>query len=205
MAYANKVAETKPKEDLKNPPDATPDDWRNPWKGAAIGGTLGGLVTTALGYLYGHRGRWLAYDAIAGGGTGAAIGYGVDAHNNAKAVESEKPENKVHPNSLDAQKIQNRKYYKNWEIRQTKANKEWNDIQNGGGSSINPFKVGPVQAYRNARRINEIQVIGGHMNDQKEAKKVWLGMRQLENGMKAGSYPAFLLYKLLFGNVDSYK
>ena len=104
MAYANKVAGTEPKENQKNPPDAKPDDWRNPWKGAAIGGTLGGLVTTALGYLYGHRGRWLAYDAIAGGGTGAAIGYGVDAHNNAKAMENIKDQAASGP-SKEAAKI----------------------------------------------------------------------------------------------------
>ena len=88
MTYIPKTAgqgELEPKANQQSPQDAKPDGYTSPWRGAAIGGTLGGLLTTALGYLYGHRGRWLAYDAIAGGSVGAGGGYAVYAHNNDEA------------------------------------------------------------------------------------------------------------------------
>ena len=74
----------------QNPPDATETmdkksylpGQRNPLKDAALGGGIGGLLGTALGYLYGHRGRWLAYDAIAGGAGGAGLGYMVGSSAN---------------------------------------------------------------------------------------------------------------------------
>jgi hypothetical protein len=130
MTYANKVAETVPKETQKNPPNAKPEDWRNPWKGAAIGGTLGGLVTTALGYLYGHRGRWLAYDAIAGGGTGAAIGYGVDTHNNSKAEERR---TQVSPHSMRGSEATNARNAIKGKEEWQNARNEWLQIMQEGG------------------------------------------------------------------------
>lgn len=91
MEFAKKVAETPPA-DNTNTGNTPPEGWRNPWHGAAIGGTFGGLLTTALGYLYGHRGRWLAYDALAGGLGGGTVGYAVDAHNNERAENKQEKE-----------------------------------------------------------------------------------------------------------------
>lgn len=205
MTYANKVAETEPKENQKNPPDAKPDDWRNPWKGAAIGGTLGGLVTTALGYLYGHRGRWLAYDAIAGGGTGAAIGYGVDTHNNSKAEEKVKPGNSLNPYSQNAQAVRDEEEKERWKIRYGKANKEYKTIKAEGGSSFNPFKVGAIRAWKNFKHDQAIRAIGGHKDDIAAAEKAWRNNRKAETAAKWIINPAYWINKGLFGDTETYE
>lgn len=54
---------------------------RSPWKGAAVGAGGGSLLAAALGYIYGHRGKWLAYDALTGGALGGAAGYGIEKFN----------------------------------------------------------------------------------------------------------------------------
>ena len=54
---------------------------RSPWKGAAVGAGGGSLLAAALGYIYGHRGKWLAYDALTGGAVGGGLGYAVESSN----------------------------------------------------------------------------------------------------------------------------
>lgn len=161
MTYSVKQAEqTVPQNETKNPPDAKPADWRSPWKGAAIGGTLGGLITTALGYLYGHRGRWLAYDAIAGGGTGAAVGYGVDAHNNAKSAQRQK--SSLSPYSVTGRTIQNEqnKAEKRQRWEQKKAEKAEIDAQGGLGTFWdNVSKFGLWKALVNKNKANEFKTM----------------------------------------------
>lgn len=172
MTYSVKQAEqTVPQNETKNPPDAKPADWRSPWKGAAIGGTLGGLITTALGYLYGHRGRWLAYDAIAGGGTGAAVGYGVDAHNNAKAETTYRTVNKYSQKGREFQRQQDRLSEQDaW----NKKVSEKKDIDQQGGLGNfwdNTEKFGFTKAFMNWRKANEFRT--NHVDEETfdEAKR----------------------------------
>jgi len=141
----------------QNPPDATETmdkksylpGQRNPLKDAALGGGIGGLLGTALGYLYGHRGRWLAYDAIAGGAGGAGIGYmvgsssnkDVDNNSNKKSEYSVAGgENIVRQQEHDAKK--------EWE----EGVKEYNQINAEGGFETDPGKVGLFRAFRNKMR-----------------------------------------------------
>jgi len=57
------------------------DEPRSPWVSAGIGAGGGGLLAAALGYIYGHRGKWLAYDTLTGGLAGGAAGYAIEQSN----------------------------------------------------------------------------------------------------------------------------
>ena len=174
MTYSVKQAEqTVPQNETKNPPDAKPADWRSPWKGAAIGGTLGGLITTALGYLYGHRGRWLAYDAIAGGGTGAAVGYGVDAHNNVKAEEKTKPLNALSPQSKEGQKARAAKEQEEFLARHKEYVNEWDKVMSEGGFDTNPKTAGVLGAFMKKKKKNALRANAAHIKDDKQALEEW--------------------------------
>ena len=83
---------TQPKENQQNVPDAKNNKARSPWVDAGLGAAGGGLLGSALGYLYGHKGKWLAYDALAGGITGGGLGYMIGSSNN-KNTERKKIKN----------------------------------------------------------------------------------------------------------------
>lgn len=64
------------------------DGERSPWVGAGIGAGGGGLLAAALGYIYGHRGKWLAYDTLTGGLAGGAAGYAIEQSNKNRIDEN---------------------------------------------------------------------------------------------------------------------
>lgn len=68
------------------------DGERNPWVGAGIGAGGGGLLAAALGYIYGHRGKWLAYDTLTGGLAGGAAGYAIEQSNKNRIEGNQKKE-----------------------------------------------------------------------------------------------------------------
>lgn len=148
----------------QNPPDATETmdkksylpGQRNPLKDAALGGGIGGLLGTALGYLYGHRGRWLAYDAIAGGAGGAGIGYVVGSSANKDISKmTEPPKGSAEAATLRRER-QERIDRANWEDK----HKEHLDIEEHGGHA-NPVKrlVFAIKgydqdSYENAKKLD---------------------------------------------------
>lgn len=71
------------------------DGERSPWVGAGIGAGGGGLLAAALGYIYGHRGKWLAYDTLTGGLAGGAAGYAIESSNKNRIEEEAKEASKV--------------------------------------------------------------------------------------------------------------
>lgn len=81
---------TEAKENQQNVPDAKSNKTRSPWIDAGIGAAGGGLLGSALGYLYGHKGKWLAYDAIAGGIAGGGVGYMIGNSNKGLPENSKK-------------------------------------------------------------------------------------------------------------------
>lgn len=184
MPYATKTAKYgthESKSNLPPPPElpeGNPPGWRSPWRGAAVGGTLGGLLATALGYLYGHRGKWLAYDAIAGGLTGGAGGYAVDAHNNSNLGEKQVQELAASPHSREGASVRenNEKadFLKNWKA----ARQEKQQIEREGGYKAN----GILSWLSNLRKQNSINSIGADIDDPEEAwknvsRKRWIGKR----------------------------
>lgn len=90
---------TQDKSDQQEVPDAKSNKARSPWVDAGIGAAGGGLLGSALGYLYGHKGKWLAYDALAGGIAGGGVGYMIGSSNKKAPGEpstlSEKTKNKL--------------------------------------------------------------------------------------------------------------
>jgi len=71
-----------------------------PWKGALIGGGIGGLGGGGLGYLLGDSWKSTLGGALAGGAGGAGLGYGLAARKHLKELEKIKPEyEKIKPES----------------------------------------------------------------------------------------------------------
>ena len=94
---------TQPKENQQNVPDAKGTRTRNPWIDASVGAAGGGLLGSALGYLYGHKGKWLAYDALAGGIAGGGVGYMIGSSNNKAIAQNENKVDKT-PKTVTAAK-----------------------------------------------------------------------------------------------------
>lgn len=180
MQYSRKIAEgpvipaqnTPAKDETPPNPNGVekPEGWRNPWRGAAVGGTLGGLLTASLGYLYGHRGRWLAYDAIAGTAGGGTLGYVVDSSNN-KDVRQREEGKTYSPYTLaghqKAVEISEKKKQADWDEK----HKQWLEIQKAGGFATDPNKVGLVRAFLNHLAKAQFTQTGAHLGSREEAEK----------------------------------
>lgn len=172
MKYASKIAEATTDSEInnrnqQNPPDA---EYSSPWRGAAIGGTFGGLLATAMGYLYGHRGKWLAYDAIAGGLTGGAGGYAIDSHNQSLAKETNKKSLAPAPNSVEGMKLKAMQEDEAWRREHGDRHDEWNRIQQGGGFGTDIGTAGLLGAFKNWRKKNVLSSLGAHLENPDDAK-----------------------------------
>jgi len=162
---------TQPKENQQNVPDAKSSKTRSPWIDAGIGAAGGGLLGSALGYLYGHKGRWLAYDALAGGIAGGGLGYTIGSSSN-KAIEQNKAKDKSKysvagsANAVKQKKLDDKAQ---WEADAA----EYKQVNNEGGFETNPDKVGLFKAFMNYRRRNYHEKLK-HSNAKNydEAKKL---------------------------------
>lgn len=201
MEYVKKVAETPPA-DNTNTANTPPEGWRNPWRGAAIGGTFGGLLTTALGYLYGHRGRWLAYDALAGGLAGGAGGYAIDSHNNQRAEDRSDKNNNDRHFAKGSTSSKERDYEMNgplaqWKKLRPEDRKRWLDIKKSGGFALNPFRkdTSVLDAIRNNREGWQLIARGAHKENDEDAEK-WFKWWDA-----ADRIPTNIVSKKLFGGM----
>lgn len=96
---------------------------RSPWKGAAVGAGGGSLLAAALGYIYGHRGKWLAYDALTGGALGGAAGYGIEKFNKDRLDTDRQKENAVGVNTVETRD----KHQQKFAAKQEKKHKEFKE------------------------------------------------------------------------------
>lgn len=141
---------------------------RSPWKGAAVGAGGGSLLAAALGYIYGHRGKWLAYDALTGGALGGAAGYGIEKFNKDRLdTDTKKQEEKATGvNTVETRDTHQQEFAANQEKKHKKF-KEQSKVDDSLGLKVKGQVTGsafPSEAYGNkatqlgARLLNYLGV-----------------------------------------------
>lgn len=159
---------TEPKENQQDVPDAKSSRTRSPWVDAGIGAAGGGLLGSALGYLYGHKGKWLAYDAIAGGLAGGGLGYMVGNSNNTSIKQKENKEKVLDPLSVkgkresDLEKKMRRRNELREEYRQGKERLAKIESEGGASSGL------PVRLEKINNAASEEEYINKQINNEKE-------------------------------------